>query len=183
MNKLNYSANLSDLSKNWVVQDKQDSNNNNNEQPPPLEMGSNVSRAGLAERRAQSSGNLCQNAAPTTRTTTPKKNKKDRKGSKYSAGVDGNAAAAYDNASFTDPCIVNDISLQQLYSPERKSYDAGPRQALRQAYHGSLPNNLDVDEIDGMVNQQGEKAFFCLCGKFWFSKMTLNVVSCTNDVI
>lgn len=108
-----------------------------------------------------------------TATNTPSKRsnqKKDRKGSRQQntilddlsdvASITTTSTCAYDNASFTDPCIVNDISLKQLYSPH-SNRRATPKQQRRQAYHGSLPNNLDTDDdvVDGVLNQKKGKYF------------------------
>uniref|UniRef100_A0A336LIM6 CSON002927 protein n=1 Tax=Culicoides sonorensis TaxID=179676 RepID=A0A336LIM6_CULSO len=60
---------------------------------------------------------------------------------------------SYDNASFTDPCIVNDISLQRLYSPSNSRRPKN-KVSKQQAYHGSLPNNLDDSENDFVLNNQ-----------------------------
>lgn len=151
-------------------------------------MGSNVSRyseKGLSGRRAHSSGNLftaSNNTNKANATNTPSKknhNKKFKKKSNQATfipddlsdvasisttiGISG--GGCYDNASFTDPCIVNDISLQQLYSPYNSSRSKNNvSKQQKQAYHGSLPNNLDDtddDVVDGVLNQQrGEHFLF-----------------------
>lgn len=110
-------------------------------------------------------GDLCNGS---TANTTPKKtSKKERKARQVAAAssnfsnIDDDTSsiatttAAYDNASFKDPCVVNDISLQHLYSPynNRKHYGS----PARHAYHGSLPNNLDTDDVDGVLDQQRGK--------------------------
>lgn len=141
-------------------------------------MGSNVSRyseKGLSGRRAHSSGNLFSGNATNNATNTPSKkahNKKFKKKSRDIAddlsdvasisttiGVPcgGMGGGGYDNASFTDPCIVNDISLQQLYSP----YNSSRGKQQKQTYHGSLPNHLDdtdEDVVDGVMAQQRGKS-------------------------
>lgn len=151
-------------------------------------MGSNVSRyseKGLSVRRSHSSGNLFSGTTSSNggnnATNTPSKkahNKKfyNKKKSNVQAipddlsdvasisttiGVTG--GCCYDNASFTDPCIVNDISLQQLYSPYNSSRaKSNVSKQQKQAYHGSLPNNLDDtddDVVDGVLNQQRGECF------------------------
>lgn len=157
-------------------------------------MGSNVSRyseKGLSGRRAHSSGNLFSGTntanGGNNATNTPSKkahNKKfnNKKKSSIQAipddlsdvasisttiGVVTGGGGCYDNASFTDPCIVNDISLQQLYSPYNSSRaKSNVSKQQKQAYHGSLPNNLDdpddEDVVDGVLNQQRGECFLSI---------------------
>lgn len=151
-------------------------------------MGSNVSRyseKGLSGRRAHSSGNLFTSSNTTSNgnaTNTPSKkthhNKKyNKKKSNQTTFIPDDlsdvasisttigvtsGSGCYDNASFTDPCIVNDISLQQLYSPynSNRTKSSNVSKQQKQAYHGSLPNNLDDtddDVVDGVLNQQRGK--------------------------
>ncbi|XP_063704457.1 uncharacterized protein LOC134833898 isoform X2 [Culicoides brevitarsis] len=140
------------------------------------EMGSNVSRyseKGLSGRRAHSSGNLFSGNSNANNTPSKKaQNKKFKKKNNVAAddlsditsiasttiavpggGGQQGGGNGYDNASFTDPCIVNDISLQQLYSP----YNSSRTRQQKQTYHGSLPNHLDDaddDVVDGVIEQQ-----------------------------
>lgn len=156
-------------------------------------MGSNVSRyseKGLSGRRAHSSGNLFTGNNTQNANNTPSKKGHNKKFNKkkssnnqgtttiipddisdvasISTTIGAGGGGAYDNASFADPCIVNDISLQQLYSPynSSRSKNNASKQHQKQAYHGSLPNNLDDaddDVVDGVLNQQrGECSFFSL---------------------